>query len=99
LSPEEITTRSGEMPTPASSIAGSMPVWRIREVIELAWGDPDALHLEVGESDLPTPEHVVDALGPQYGQLGAMMPLLRARFDLTSGQPRRRPPNHPMAKC
>ena len=44
----------------ASSIASSMPVWRIREVIELAWGDPDAIHLEVGEPDLPTPEHVVD---------------------------------------
>jgi aspartate/methionine/tyrosine aminotransferase len=61
LPPEEITTRSGEMPTPASSIAGSMPVWRIREVTELAWEDPDAIHLEVGEPDLPTSEHVVDA--------------------------------------
>jgi hypothetical protein len=78
------------MSTPASSIAGSMPVWRIREVIELAWQDPDAIHLEVGEPDLPTPEHVVDAApGPQYGQLGALRPLLRARFDSTSGQPRK----------
>ena len=51
MAPEEITTRSGEMPTLASSIAGSMPVWRIREVIELAWGDPEAIHLEVGEPD------------------------------------------------
>jgi aspartate/methionine/tyrosine aminotransferase len=29
--------------------------------MELAWGDPDAIHLEVGEPDFPTPEHVVEA--------------------------------------
>jgi hypothetical protein len=55
IAPEEITTRSGEMPTPDSSIAGSMPVSRTREVTELAWEDPDAIHLEVGEPDLPHP--------------------------------------------
>jgi aspartate aminotransferase len=61
LPPEEITTRSGETPASASSIAGSMPVSRIREVMELAWKDPEAIHLEVGEPDFPTPEHVVEA--------------------------------------
>src|SRR5215210_4541338 len=61
LSPEETTTRSGEMARPASSIAGSMPVSRIREVMELAWKDPEAIHLEVGEPNFPTPEHVVEA--------------------------------------
>jgi aspartate aminotransferase len=61
LRPEEITTRSGEMSAPASSIAGSMPVSRIREVMDLAWKDPEAIHLEVGEPDFPTPEHVVEA--------------------------------------
>jgi len=29
--------------------------------MELAWGDPEAIHLEVGEPDFPTPEHVVEA--------------------------------------
>ncbi len=38
-----------------------MPVSRIREVMELAWKDPEAIHLEVGEPDFPTPEHVVEA--------------------------------------
>jgi aspartate aminotransferase len=38
-----------------------MPVSRIREVMELAWKDPEAVHLEVGEPDFPTPEHVVEA--------------------------------------
>src|ERR687893_3154550 len=38
-----------------------MPVSRIREVMELAWGDPDAIHIEVGDPDFPTPEHVVEA--------------------------------------
>jgi aspartate aminotransferase len=61
LRPRETRTRSGNGPTPASSIARSMPVSRIREVMELAWGDPEAVHLEVGEPDFPTPEHVVEA--------------------------------------
>jgi aspartate/methionine/tyrosine aminotransferase len=61
LPAEEITTRSGEMPAPASSIARSMPVSRIREIMELAWAYPEAIHLEVGEPDFPTPEHVVEA--------------------------------------
>jgi len=38
-----------------------MPVSRIREVMELAWKDPEAIHLEVGEPDFPTPDHVVEA--------------------------------------
>jgi len=61
LRPEEITTRSDEKSAPASSVAGSMPVSRIREVMELAWKDPEAIHLEVGEPNFPTPEHVVEA--------------------------------------
>ena len=61
MRPEEITTRSGEISAPASSIARSMPVSRIREIMELAWADPEAIHLEVGEPDFPTPEHVVEA--------------------------------------
>jgi aspartate aminotransferase len=61
LHSEESRTRFGDNPTPASSIAGSMPVSRIREVMELAWSDPGAIHLEVGEPDFATPEHVVEA--------------------------------------
>ena len=57
----ETRTRFGERLTPPSSIARSMPVSRIREVMELAWKDPEAIHLEVGEPDFPTPEHVVNA--------------------------------------
>ena len=57
----ESRPRSGDGPTPASSIASSMPVSRIREIMELAWADPEAIHLEVGEPDFPTPEHVVEA--------------------------------------
>jgi aspartate/methionine/tyrosine aminotransferase len=38
-----------------------MPVSRIREIMELAWADPEAIHLEVGEPDFPTPVHVVEA--------------------------------------
>jgi aspartate aminotransferase len=52
---------TGNRPAPPSSIASSMPVSRIREVMELAWKDPEVIHLEVGEPDFPTPEHVVEA--------------------------------------
>jgi aspartate aminotransferase len=57
----ETRTRAGDMLAPPSSIASSMPVSRIREVMELAWQDPEAIHLEVSEPDFPTPEHVVEA--------------------------------------
>src|SRR5919107_168120 len=83
LRPEEITTRSGEMPAPASSIASSMPVSRIREVMELAWRDPEAIHLEVGEPDFPTPQHVVEAaheaalVGRTRYAPNAVLPVLR----------------------
>lgn len=61
MRPHKKRTRIGEGPTPPSSIASSMPVSRIREIMELAWADPEAIHLEVGEPDFPTPEHVVAA--------------------------------------
>jgi aspartate aminotransferase len=61
LRPYETRIRFGERLTPPSSIASSMPVSRIREIMELAWGDPEAIHLEVGEPNFPTPEHVVEA--------------------------------------
>ncbi len=54
----EVASRAGIGP---SSIASSMPVSRIREIMDLAWADPEAIHLEVGEPDFPTPEHVVEA--------------------------------------
>jgi aspartate/methionine/tyrosine aminotransferase len=38
-----------------------MPVSRIREIMDLAWEDPQVIHLEVGEPDFPTPSHIVDA--------------------------------------
>ena len=44
-----------------STIASSMPVSRIREIMELAWEDPEVIHLEVGEPDFPTPSQIVDA--------------------------------------
>src|ERR671920_2259997 len=61
LPPYETSTRVGNSPPPPSTIASSMPVSRIREIMELAWKDPETIHLEVGEPDFPTPEHVVEA--------------------------------------
>src|SRR5215216_6913496 len=61
LGSHETRTRIANSPASPSSIASSMPVSRIREIMELAWGDPEAIHLEVGEPNFPTPEHVVEA--------------------------------------
>ena len=57
-----------------------MPVSRIREIMELAWGDPEAIHLEVGEPDFPTPEHVVDA-AHEAARMG------RTRYSPNAGLP------------
>src|ERR671910_588058 len=54
-------TRISNEPALPSLIASSMPVSRIREIMELAWEDPQVIHLEVGEPDFPTPSHIVDA--------------------------------------
>ena len=39
----------------------SMPRSGIREIMELAAGIPDVIHLEVGEPNFGTPKHIVDA--------------------------------------
>jgi aspartate aminotransferase len=59
LRPQE--TRIGQEPARPSTIAGSMPVSRIREIMDLAWEDPESIHLEVGEPDFPTPSHIIEA--------------------------------------
>lgn len=38
-----------------------MPRSKIREIMHLAMEIPDAIHLEVGEPDFPTPAHVIEA--------------------------------------
>ncbi|KSW15296.1 pyridoxal phosphate-dependent aminotransferase [Cellulomonas sp. B6] len=51
------------MPTPAAaSPVTRIPRSGIRELMELALGDPDAIHLEIGEPDVGPPAHVVDAV-------------------------------------
>lgn len=47
--------------TDISTRAAGLPHQAIREVMELAWRRPDAIHLEVGEPGFPTPAHIVEA--------------------------------------
>jgi len=47
--------------TEGSARAAGLPHHPIREIMELAWRRPDALHLEVGEPGFPTPPHIVEA--------------------------------------
>ena len=44
-----------------SPIALSLPRSGIREIFDLARTIPGSIHLEVGEPDFPTPDHIVDA--------------------------------------
>lgn len=59
------------MPTPAKRIV-DMPRSGIRRIMDLAAGRPDVVHLEVGQPDFATPDHIVDAAieavrGGQHG--------------------------------
>ncbi|WPB89939.1 aminotransferase class I/II-fold pyridoxal phosphate-dependent enzyme [Streptomyces malaysiensis] len=44
-----------------SQIPFSMPRSGIREIADLAWNHPGAIHLEMGEPNFATPAHVVEA--------------------------------------
>jgi aspartate/methionine/tyrosine aminotransferase len=45
------------LPMVRSSVV-NMPRSGIREVMDLAWATPNVIHLEVGEPDFATPEHI-----------------------------------------
>ena len=47
-------------PRPLSCRANRMPRSAIREIMSLAAGRPDVIHLEVGEPDFGTPTHIID---------------------------------------
>ena len=44
----------------ASRRASGLPRSAIREIMSLAAGKPDVIHLEVGEPDAPTPAFIID---------------------------------------
>ncbi|GMQ85645.1 MAG: aspartate/prephenate aminotransferase [Acidimicrobiia bacterium] len=44
-----------------SSVVTSIPRSGIRELMDLAWSTPGVIHLEVGEPDFATPDHVLQA--------------------------------------
>jgi len=41
--------------------AAGMPSSGIREIMNAAWGRPEVIHLEVGQSDFATPAHIIAA--------------------------------------
>jgi aspartate/methionine/tyrosine aminotransferase len=47
-------------PRPASRRAAGLPRSAIREIMGLAAGKPDVIHLEVGEPDASTPAHIIE---------------------------------------
>lgn len=47
--------------TSVSSVIAGMPRSGIRELMDLAWSTPGVIHLEVGEPDFATPDHVLEA--------------------------------------
>ena len=67
----------------------------IREVMDLAAGRPDALHLEIGEPDFPTPAHVIEAASlaaaagfTKYTSsrgIGSLVEVICAKLDRLNG--------------
>ena len=59
---DQASTPAGDAPVrPASRRAAGMPRSAIREIMALAAGRSDVIHLEVGEPDFSTPKHIIDA--------------------------------------
>src|SRR5436309_13011214 len=46
---------------PSSRRAAGMPRSAIREIMALAAGRPEVIHLEVGEPEFSTPSHIIEA--------------------------------------
>ncbi len=46
---------------PFAATPTAIPRSGIREIMDLAWATPGAIHLEVGQPDFDTPEHIVEA--------------------------------------
>jgi aspartate/methionine/tyrosine aminotransferase len=46
---------------PLSSVITSIPRSGIRELMDLAWSTPGVIHLEVGEPNFATPDHILEA--------------------------------------
>jgi aspartate aminotransferase/aminotransferase len=46
---------------PFAAAPSAIPRSGIREIMDLAWSTPGAIHLEVGQPDFDTPEHIVEA--------------------------------------
>ena len=47
---------------PFANAPSQIPRSGIREIMDLAWGVPDVIHLEVGQPDFDTPPHIVEAV-------------------------------------
>jgi aspartate aminotransferase/aminotransferase len=71
-------------PRPAATRAASLPRSAIREIMTLAAGRPEVIHLEVGDPDLDTPAHIAAAMadavrgGATHYAPNAGLPGLRA---------------------
>ncbi len=46
---------------PLNRVVSNMPRSGIREIMDLAWSTPGLIHLEVGEPNFSTPEHILNA--------------------------------------
>ena len=55
---------------PFAHVPSQIPRSGIREIMDLAWAIPDVIHLEVGQPDFDTPEHIIEStcLHLRHGQ-------------------------------
>jgi len=65
---------------PIATAAQNMPRSGIRKVLDMASKIPDAIHLEIGQPDFPTPGHIVEAAA-QAGRDGF------TRYTANAGMP------------
>src|SRR3972149_4414624 len=77
-----LEAKSSAAVRPASARARAMPRSAIREIMALAAGRPEVIHLEVGEPDASTPEHIIEgafaaarAGWPNYSPHAGLPPL------------------------
>ena len=59
--PHLLPAKLGRPMTQTSARFATVPPSGIREIFDLALTIPDAIHLEIGAPDFPTPDHIVEA--------------------------------------
>ena len=75
-------------PRELSRRADAMPRSAIREIMALAAARSDVIHLEVGEPDFGTPDHIVRPPSRRFARARPNTPAMPAGRNCANGSPR-----------